>query len=319
MLPFMQMLQKQPIRPYVRFAHHMLQALDIVPRIIFDHEFVWIEKGKGILTVGESFLPYQKGDLLLIPPGTVHALSGPFEAHKAIHFDWEHRPEAQESLDQQIDDGQAGRFRLHGGSLWLPHAIVFQKVGDEIIAAIDEIVDVYQSKATFRSLQLQAAFSRLLLHLVMDVDEGRTAYVQLVSKDSPHMAATLEEKAEITGLADQLMTRVEKADVDPGILQELMQPIPLGEAQIRRLFKRQFGYTPHMYVTLLCMNKARKLLQEGSKSVQEISFSCGYEDAKYFSRLFRKLEGVAPAEFRELHRLYRAEQSSKKSIVKKVE
>jgi hypothetical protein len=30
-------------------------------------------------------------DMGIIPPRTVHALSGPFEAHKAIHFDWEHR------------------------------------------------------------------------------------------------------------------------------------------------------------------------------------------------------------------------------------
>lgn len=85
MLPFMQLLQKQPIRPYVRYAHHMLQTLHIlhmVPRIIFDHELVWIEKGCGNLTIGESSLPYHKGDLLLIPPGTVHALSGHFEAHK---------------------------------------------------------------------------------------------------------------------------------------------------------------------------------------------------------------------------------------------
>jgi hypothetical protein len=302
MLPFMQLLQKQPIRPYVRYAHHMLQALHMVPRIIFDHELVWIEKGKGVLTVGESSLPYQKGDLLLIPPGTVHTLSGPFEAHKAIHFDWEHRPEAQEALDQQMDDQEAGRVRHKRGSLWLPHAVVFQAVGSEIVAAIDEVVDAYQSDAKFRSLQLQAAFSRLLLHLVVDVDEGRVSYDQLVAQDPPNMAISLEEKAEITGLADQLMTRVEIADVDPSLLQELILPIPLGEAQIRRLFKRQFGYTPHMYLTLLCMNKARKLLQESSTTVQDIAYACGYEDAKYFSRLFHKLEGVAPAEFRSLHK-----------------
>lgn len=301
MLPFMQLLQHHTIRPYVRYAHHMLQALNIVPRVIFDHEFVWIEQGQGALTVGTASAPYKKGDLLLIPPGTVHTMTGPFEAHKAIHFDWEHRPGEQVALDQQITESYATRIRYNRGSVWLPNAIVFHSVGSEMISTIDEIVNLYQSTSTFRSLQLQTAFSKLLLQLVLDVEAGRTSYVEIAEAGSPSdTVGSQEMREEISGLAEQLMTLVEETDVSPGMLNEITRRIPLSEAQIRRLFKRQFGHTPHMYLTLLCMNKARKLLLESTYSVQDIAFACGHEDAKYFSRQFRQLEGISPAAYREL-------------------
>lgn len=33
--------------------------------------------------------------------------------------------------------------------------------------------------------------------------------------------------------------------------------------------------------------------------MKEIAFACGYEDSKYFSRLFRQREGMSPRQYRE--------------------
>jgi AraC-like DNA-binding protein len=46
------------------------------------------------------------------------------------------------------------------------------------------------------------------------------------------------------------------------------------------------------------MERACYLLDITQQSVQEIAWSLGYEDAYYFSRLFRKVIGVAPTQYR---------------------
>ena len=48
------------------------------------------------------------------------------------------------------------------------------------------------------------------------------------------------------------------------------------------------------------MSHAQKLLiHEPSLSVKQIGEMCGYHDQGYFSRIFKKYEGVTPSEFRE--------------------
>ncbi|MBN2984592.1 helix-turn-helix domain-containing protein [Cohnella algarum] len=301
MLRFMQLLQRNTIRPYIRYAHHMVQAVNMVPRIIFDHEFVWIEQGAGSLAIGSSSVPYRAGDLLLIPPGTVHKLSGPFEAHKAIHFDWEHDLLEPASLDRPAGELQSGSAALYRrGSIWLPRAVVFRSVSEEIAELVDDIVKLFQSREKYRQLQLQVALCQLLLRLIRDVEEGRTAYAEATDGRFARAEAVPEENGEMAELANLLMKSVEESDVRRDVLLEAMREIPLSEPQIRRQFKRQYGYTPNMYLTLLCMNKARRLLAESRDCVQDIAFACGYADPKYFSRQFRRIEGVSPAAFRAL-------------------
>ena len=40
------------------------------------------------------------------------------------------------------------------------------------------------------------------------------------------------------------------------------------------------------------------LLAEKNLSIKEIAFEIGYNDPNYFSRLFKKLEGVSPTEYK---------------------
>ncbi|MCQ4086335.1 helix-turn-helix domain-containing protein [Saccharibacillus sp. JS10] len=61
-----------------------------------------------------------------------------------------------------------------------------------------------------------------------------------------------------------------------------------------RLFKSETGLTPTQYVLNLRMKKARQLLFSTDK-IKTVARSVGYRDEHYFSRAFKKAEGVAPA------------------------
>ena len=63
-----------------------------------------------------------------------------------------------------------------------------------------------------------------------------------------------------------------------------------------RIFKKHFDYSIIKYRNRLRINTAKMLL--GEKSIQEITNEMGFSDVYYFSRCFKKFEGVSPAEYR---------------------
>ena len=68
--------------------------------------------------------------------------------------------------------------------------------------------------------------------------------------------------------------------------------------QFIRLFKKAFGCIPTEYIANLRMQKARELLRGKTASITDIALFCGYGDSNYFSRIFRKYNGITPSEYR---------------------
>lgn len=64
------------------------------------------------------------------------------------------------------------------------------------------------------------------------------------------------------------------------------------------LFKRQIGIAPIDYFIRLRMNHARGLLDSTRSSIKEIAAEMGYDDPFYFSRVFKSVHRIAPAEYR---------------------
>ena len=68
----------------------------------------------------------------------------------------------------------------------------------------------------------------------------------------------------------------------------------------QRNFKQIVKHTPIQYLLTIRVNNAASLLETTDYSMAEISAIVGYEDPLYFSRLFRKLKGMSPSDYRKL-------------------
>lgn len=65
-----------------------------------------------------------------------------------------------------------------------------------------------------------------------------------------------------------------------------------------RLFKHEFGFPPVQYINRKKVERAQLLLFTTNKTVKEVAFILGFSDQNYFIRLFRKLTGITPQEYR---------------------
>lgn len=65
-----------------------------------------------------------------------------------------------------------------------------------------------------------------------------------------------------------------------------------------RIFKDILGYNFPDYVNMLRVKKAKQLLHNNEISIKEICYAAGYSDPNYFSKVFKKYEGVTPSEYK---------------------
>ena len=72
----------------------------------------------------------------------------------------------------------------------------------------------------------------------------------------------------------------------------------LEERTFLRRFKAATGVKPIEYAQCVRMEKARELLQFTRRTVDQIAWSVGYEDAAAFRRVFGRLVGLSPGDYR---------------------
>ncbi len=72
----------------------------------------------------------------------------------------------------------------------------------------------------------------------------------------------------------------------------------LAERSFKRRFQHATGMSPLEYVHALRLEEAKQMLEAGNQPIEAIANEVGYEDAGFFSRLFRRNVNLTPAQYR---------------------
>ena len=72
----------------------------------------------------------------------------------------------------------------------------------------------------------------------------------------------------------------------------------LTPSHLSKKFKEETGKHFNQYVNEVRIEKAKQMLRDSNAELTDIAFSIGFEDQSYFSRVFRRLEGMTPKEYR---------------------
>ena len=76
----------------------------------------------------------------------------------------------------------------------------------------------------------------------------------------------------------------------------------MSESNFYAAFKKQMGLSPIAYLNNYRLSIAADMLTDTSDTVSEISYSVGFNDPLYFSKLFKKTYGITPKEYRLIYR-----------------
>ncbi len=248
-----------------------------IDRFLSNHYcFFYIEKGEGTVIRNEEALEAKAGDLILIQPGH--------------HYESFHDPKNPVTV---LSIG----FTLKGAGnldLMLRYALP-----DRIRLSLKEIsplTTLYESvmihfyrKSSLSNLAMRGALLTLVasvLRLNEDVPNSRKTGVVTRPRH-------LDERAE---LARRFIDKNLNKSLS---LQIIAKAAHLSPVYFANLFRRELGQSPMAYVRHRRIEVARAFLSSPTPSISEVARKVGFDDPFHFSRVFHRLEGCSPTEFRE--------------------
>ena len=107
------------------------------------------------------------------------------------------------------------------------------------------------------------------------------------------------KKRESENLVEQVKTYIDRNFQKDLSLDEVSRMVNISPYYFSKLFKQGTGENFIEYLTRVRMEHARRLLEDPDASIKQVCVMSGYGDPNYFSRLFKKYEGVTPSEYRE--------------------
>lgn len=110
-----------------------------------------------------------------------------------------------------------------------------------------------------------------------------------------------DEKAESMknqALAEHIRVYLEMHYMEDISLQDAAEQLHYSDAYFCRFFKQNFDKSFIMYLSELRVEKAKELLADFTVNIKEIGQKVGYRDSSYFTKVFKRITGVTPSEYR---------------------
>lgn len=181
---------------------------------------------------------------------------------------------------QHCDDGSWSLLDISQYVVQLSEILFDAKNGNKMREEVEEINDALRyarmqlnKDSLFKNIQLLSSFA------CVDKNEVYTGSIQdLAERIHEDIEKNYKEHLTLSGIA-------EKYHVDA--------------SYISRTFSKKYGETMMAFIARLRVEKAKELIAKKQKSLEETSFEVGYDDYNYFSRVFKKYQGVRPSEYRQ--------------------
>lgn len=161
----------------------------------------------------------------------------------------------------------------------------------------------FSDRTTFRvaddeERHLQEAFCQAKYYYLADIHRRELVLAALGELISSYLIV-YRSNSEFSEPVEQIRNAILRNYARPDFaLDEAIRALPFHYDYLRKLFRKEMGITPLEYLTKLRMKKAETMLGAmwtKDYSVAEIAQLCGYDDALYFSRVFKKHFGCSPS------------------------
>jgi AraC family transcriptional regulator len=98
------------------------------------------------------------------------------------------------------------------------------------------------------------------------------------------------------------VTELVHAKMEEGLtLRDMAQSVELSISHFSQMFRRSTGETPHQFVLHQRVERAKEMLRAAEARVLDVAIACGFKTQQHFARVFRRLSGLSPTQYRHEH------------------
>ena len=248
-------------------------------------EILMIERGELTVTIEDREYTGKTGDLFFVNPGFLHTMYAREEkntVYNAIVFD-------PAFLSFQMYDYVQSHYLapLLSGRLRFPEKL--EKAGTEFPALFQMLRDVLASNEhRYACYQFETKLSLLSAFMTMYRENLFITESERSRKTSPEQVAQIKDI--LSYIRDHYQEKI--------LLEDIAAYLHLSPKYFSRYFKKQFGRSFTEYVNAFRVEQSLPLLEDSSLSISETAFRCGFESLSYYVKVFKKIMGMTPGEYR---------------------
>lgn len=245
-------------------------------------EIGYSKKGKTLVEVNKNTYVIEEGNGIFINSGTLHALAGKGNTEVLfpnILFQASLVYGSSESVFykkymQKLLAGEASFVLLDRKNAWQ----------QKVLELLEESVFTEKTKTWGYEFRIRELVTKMVLLILEHCGETQ-----------------LEPLTDKKGLwrIRRMMDYIREHYGENISLQDIAASASIGERECLRCFQEYMKKSPKQYVIEMRICNARKLLASTSLSMREIGELCGFQDASYFSKVFRDYNGMSPREYQQ--------------------
>jgi AraC-like DNA-binding protein len=248
---------------YPQARHHFRERPSGSAQIIL----IYCTEGLGEIRAGETLYVVPADHFFIIPAGMPHAYHSDEQNPWSIY--WIHFT--------GIKAGLFSRFALQ------PLAIDRSK-SSRIIERIDLFSEIFRNLDRGFSIETLEYVNLCLPHLLASFTHLSQFRLIKESGEKDPVAQS------INFMLDNLTKKLK--------LEEVAAETGLSASHFSRLFVNRTGHSPIDYFIQLKIQRACRLLDNSGWMIADVAREMGFDDQFYFSRIFRKVMGMSPVEYR---------------------
>jgi YesN/AraC family two-component response regulator len=247
---------------------------------------------RGTLYIGENGQNFavKEGHAFILRPDLHHYAAASCEEttlYYWIHFqtvgEWEERDGDYQNIrlytSQQYDRShlQKDEFTLSNYIIHVPKLCVLPYPANTY-NKIEQLLTLEQMSPPSARWQQQTIFEELLKEI--------------------HLEQSLLQEQNVVQLAESIATYLRQNYAEPFKNATLQNKFSYHPNHLTRCMKKVFGCTPLEYLLVYRIDRAKQMLLTTAWPVSRIAEETGFNQLPYFTRLFRKYEGVSPIQYR---------------------
>lgn len=261
-------------------------------RVIDSFEIVIGVKGTVYIQQGEEKYIVKEGDVLLLMPGYVHqgyAISGKGTSFFWMHFYCNGEFDILEDKSAEEDILLANNnpyLNSLNSKILIP--TFFTPANIERLHILSrQLLHVYESR-----YYTGQGMNYLQTSLLIELTE------QVIAQGTK-MANTHPAKDHLPKILEWIRIHSEK-EIS---LQHIAHEFNYTKEYLARYFKKNMGMSMQEYIHNLKISKAKELLCQSDRNIKEIANGLGFQDEKYFMKLFKRHEKITPREYRRAYNM----------------
>jgi AraC-like DNA-binding protein len=249
-------------------------------------ELLFVHRGQGHIVLNRKLYPLEAGNIIFIQPFQLHRLH--FEVSELSPYERSILNFEPTSIVPFLRTfPMALRFFEH---LWkdeLTNQVFRMDSDNTYISALLERFDYTMSEQNISNYQ--EAASMMVINILN--------YLQSQKEESQFQGIPRTERH-----AEKIMQWVEEQYTNPFDLDKLAKELHLSKHHVSHLFRTETGSSITEYVIARRIRQACWLLKTEAMPIEHIGSQVGIPHFSYFCRLFKKITGVTPKQYRNSYR-----------------